>query len=418
MATPTNLLKGFERYVENPAKHEKAAKAIKAHKRAVIFDEATTGLAMIVSPKGKKTFSIVARDPSGKQVWKAIGEVGSLSVDEARQKARLGVERIKAGMVDVFPKERPQAAPETFKEVAERYIANWVDLGGKKGDGIPQRGKREIVRQLKVYVYPEWEELPFLSIERRDVARLMDQIRLNNGAVMADRVLATLNKMFNWFRQYDHTYNNPIIPEMKKSGSIADRARARFLSDDEIRAVWKACDEIGTYGAMVKIGLLTAARRDKISTMRWDEINDGIWTLAVVPREKPHAGVLKLPKLALDVIEAQPRIVGNPYVFAGAHGKAYNSHSAGKKVLDKKVPTKQWQFHDLRRTASTLMNRAGVNSFVVERVLGHKIPGVAGVYNRHAYLDEKGEALLALAMLIERILAGEQNNVVQLGAAR
>lgn len=409
MVKPASLLKGFEREV---------AKAKPNGKKQIIFDPETTGLALVVTAKGKKSYTIMTRSPEGKQKWSQIGDPLVMTVAEARQKAVEAVQRVKQGQEALPPPETPQAAPETFKAVAERYVVEWVDRGGRKGDGIPQAGKREIVRQLKTYLYPRWEGQPFLSIRRRDVAALMSDLAMNNGAVMADRVLATLNKMFNWYRQFDEDYTNPIIPELKKSGSIADRARDRVLSDDEIRAVWKACDEIGTYGAMVKVGLLSAARREKISTMRWDEIKDGVWTLAVVPREKPHAGVLKLPRLALDVIEAQPKVVGNPYVFAGRGKKAYNSHSVGKEKLDALVPTKQWQFHDLRRTAKTLMQRAGVRSDISELVLGHKKSGVEGVYDRYGYEKEKGEALAALASLIERILAGEQNNVVQLGAAR
>lgn len=418
MPKPTALLKGFERFVDNPMKHKKAAEALQARKRAVIFDETTTGLALIISPKGKRSFSIVARDPAGKQVWKRIGDPASMTVPEARQEATAAVARVKAGEAPTRAPVLPQKAPQTFKEVAQDFVALWVDMGGKEGNGVPLRNKREIERHLKVYLYPEWESLPFLSIRRGEVARLMDKIHAKNGAPMADRVLATLNKMFNWYRKYDERYDNPIIPELKKSGSIKARARRRFLSDDEIRAVWKACGEIGTYGAMVKVGLLTSARREKVSTMRWDEIVDGVWTLSVVPREKPHAGVLKLPKMALDVIEAQPKIEGNPFVFAGSRGKAFNSHSVGKKALDAKVPTDQWQFHDLRRTARSLMARAGVRSDIAERTLGHVIPGVEGVYDRHSYAKEKGEALEALALLVDRILKGSTGNVVQLGAGR
>ena len=106
-------------------------------------------------------------------------------------------------------------------------------------------------------------------------------------------------------------------------------------------------------------------------------------------------------------------------MFAGRGGAAIGNLGNDKRLLDARVPTAQpWRIHDLRRTASTLINRAGIRDNIVERVLGHKIAGVAGVYNRHSYTDEKGEALAALALMIERILAGEQNNVVQLGAAR
>lgn len=409
MPKPTSLLKGFEKAV---------ATAKPTAKRQMIFDEATTGLALVVTPKGKKTFSIVARDPANKQVWKRIGDPALMSVAEARALAAEAVARVKAGEEALPPPEPPQAAPETFREVSERFVARWVDKGGKKQDGVPQRGKREIERQLNAYIYPRWGAKPFLSIRRGNVTALMDELVDNNGAVQADRVLATLNKMFNWYRQYDELYVNPIIPEMKRSGSLADRARQRILSDDEIRAVWAACGEIGTYGAMVKVGLLTGARREKVSTMRWQEIKDGVWTIPIEPREKPHAGQLRLPKLVFEIIEAQPEIEGNPYVFAGRGKKAYNSHSAGKKELDAKVPAEQWQFHDLRRTAKSLMARAGVRSDISERVLGHKIGGVEGVYDRYSYEKEKAEALEALAGLVSRILQGKADNVVQLADAR
>ena len=63
-----------------------------------------------------------------------------------------------------------------------------------------------------------------------------------------------------------------------------------------------------------------------------------------------------------------------------------------------------WVQHDLRRTARSLMSRAGVLSDHAERVIGHAIPGVRGIYDRHAYLDEKRDALAKLAALVDRIL--------------
>jgi integrase len=56
-----------------------------------------------------------------------------------------------------------------------------------------------------------------------------------------------------------------------------------------------------------------------------------------------------------------------------------------------------WTLHDLRHTARSLMSRAGVSADIAERVLGHKIPGVRGVYDRHEYATEKRDALERLA---------------------
>ena len=65
----------------------------------------------------------------------------------------------------------------------------------------------------------------------------------------------------------------------------------------------------------------------------------------------------------------------------------------------------QWQLHDLRRTAKTLMARAGVRPDISERVLAHVIAGVEGTYDRYGYLAEKRDALEKLAATIRQIVA-------------
>ncbi len=114
-----------------------------------------------------------------------------------------------------------------------------------------------------------------------------------------------------------------------------------------------------------------------------------------------------------------PRIEGNPYVFTAARGVGpFNSFSEWKAQLDAKLPADlaHWTIHDLRRTARSLLSRAGVRPDISERVMGHIIPGVEGVYDRHRYDDEKAHALEVLADLIDRILNPPAANVVALRA--
>jgi integrase len=79
----------------------------------------------------------------------------------------------------------------------------------------------------------------------------------------------------------------------------------------------------------------------------------------------------------------------------------------------------RWTLHDLRRTARSLMARAGIADNIAERTLGHVINGVEGVYNRYDYVAEKTDALARLATLVETILnPPDQTNVVPLAARR
>ena len=193
------------------------------------------------------------------------------------------------------------------------------------------------------------------------------------------------------------------------------QARARILTDDEIRAIWKAAEGNGTFGGIVRLALLSAQRRTKVVNMRWADVSvDGVWTVPKEPREKDTIGAVLLPKMALGIVLAQPRLGKNPFVFAGRGPGPFNGFSKSKERFDAKCGVSDWTLHDLRRTARSLMARAGVSSEHSERVMGHSIQGVEGVYDRHRYDDEKAIALAKLATLIQRIVAGPSDNVVTL----
>ena len=76
----------------------------------------------------------------------------------------------------------------------------------------------------------------------------------------------------------------------------------------------------------------------------------------------------------------------------------------------------RWTVHDLRRTARSLMARAGVRPDVAERVMGHVQQGVESIYDRHNYNDEKANALGKLAGLIALILDPPADNISELYA--
>ena len=170
--------------------------------------------------------------------------------------------------------------------------------------------------------------------------------------------------------------------------------------------MWQAASENGNFGALVKLLLLTGQRREKVSAMRWQDVDiGGNWTIPTEGREKGHGVELVLPKAALEILQSRPRFADNPHVFAGRGGSYLTGYSKAKAALNAKVDIPAWRLHDLRRTARSLLSRAGVSSEVAERVLGHAIKGIEGTYNRHSYRDEKAIALHKLASLMETILA-------------
>jgi integrase len=376
-------------------------------------------LVLRLSYGGSKTWR-VGYYVNGRPRAKSIGHYPELKVAAARKAAR-----------EFDPKAAYAAAQAgNFREVAESWLRLYVHDKKRTLRTAP-----EIERILRVYVYPHWAGRPFFEIKRLDVNTLLDKLVEKHGAPQADAVLKVLRGIMNWFQTRDDNYVSPIVKGMHRDKREADeRARDRILTDDEIRAVWAATEELGRYGALVRILLLTAQRLGKVSAMRWSDISEeGVWTIPSEAREKGDIGSVRLPSLALDIIRAQPQLDSNAFIFTSL--QTYRRrHKAGDrsspppklfgkpKELTAKLPgMNHWTLHDLRRTARSLMasDRCGVADHIAERVLGHKIKGIERTYNRHGYFNEKSAALQKLATLIEQIInPPDTGNVVELKAHR
>jgi integrase len=353
-----------------------------------------------VQPSGAKTFAVVTGSGSK---WHTIGPVGLYSIDDSRERARKIIRAAREG----------RATPDSFLAVADAWFEMHVVSKGL-------RSKNEITRFV-ARLKREWAGRDFITIKRGDLAKFLDKMEKQHGKRQADYALAVFRGMANWYAKRHDEYLSPIVRGMNRVDK-ASAKRARILDDDELRAVWKQAEANGVFGALIRMLLLTAQRRDKVASMRWADVSvDGTWTITSEAREKGNAGELVLPSAAVEVIRAQPRYDENEFVLAGRGKTHFNGYSKAKQAFDLKVAAAghdlpQWQLHDLRRTARSLMSRAGIRPDVAERVLGHAILGVEGVYDRHSYRDEKAHALKALASLIG-IIVSPVDNVVPLVAA-
>jgi len=397
----------------------------KPGKQELWFDVKQPGLVLRVNWGGSKTWRVLYY-LAGKTKSRGLGFFDKPGLPESE---RIGVKRarelageFKANLKEFLnrPPEQPPSA--TFKQVAEDFLKR--EVSGKL------RSADQIEATLKKSVFPDWQDRPFEEIRRRDVTKLLDHIADNHGLRAADMALAHIRRMMNWFAARSDDYTSPIVKGMARTRP-KERARKRVLTDPEIRAMWAASEreQIGTFGPLVKMCLLTAQRRTKIATMKFDDVVDGVWIIATEAREKGNGERLKLPPVALTIIEEQREVAISDYVFPASRegrrdgpGKHFGSFSAfgqGKEELDKVMAQTlpdipPWQIHDLRRTARSLMARADVRPDIAERVLGHAILGVEGTYDRHSYDEQRALALAALSGLIDRIVTPPTGNVISI----
>ena len=268
------------------------------------------------------------------------------------------------------------------------------------------RTAKQRERVLERLVYPEIGDVPLADLKRSHVVKLLDKIEDENGTKMSDLTLAYLRRIFGWHASRVDDFNSPIVKSMSRYDARAN-AGTRVLTDDELRKVWLATEPDGRapqpFSAVVRFALLTGCRRSEATGLRWSEVTNGNWNLPA-SRNKTKVDLTRpLSKAARAVLESMPVIDGGDLVFShdGRHPLHLSKPTEQLKVA---TGTGGWRIHDLRRTARTLLSRAGVSSDVGERCLGHTIGGVRGTYDKHTYHREMQEAFERLAALIGRIV--------------
>jgi integrase len=383
--------------------------------------KAPRGFGVRVTAAGARAFVLNYR-LRGREHRFTIGAWPDWSALKAVREARNLRQRVDRGenpIEDRAPSPGTATVASILVEFITRYVRN-------QKQPLRERTAAEYESAFNRLVKPRIGKLGIYEVRRSHIIKMLDEIEDANGPVAADRTLAYVRKAFNWYATRDDHFNVPVVRGMARV-KPKERARTRVLSDDEIRAIWPELAKAETFGAFTKTLLLTAQRRDEVAHMSRKEIgSDGIWTIPAERYKAKRPNFVPLSKAALAVIAAQPKHENCDYVFPSRAKTPYSGFSKSKAKLDKIVfaatkkqtkkgakgePIPNWTLHDLRRTAKTLMARAGVRSDISERVLGHVIAGVEGTYDRHSYADEKRDALEKLATQIERILNPLPSNV-------
>jgi integrase len=374
------------------------------------------GLYVVQQPSGRISYAVRFRING---VPKKLTLDRGLTLAEARVAAAKVHAEIERGHDPIASKRTAKQAKaladsNTFQAISEEYMRR---EGGKLRSAD---WRRAVLERL---VYDTLGAQPIAAIKRSDVVRLLDKIeageltrngiRLKGGPVMADRTLSIVRRILNWHALRSDDFRSPIVRGMARTKD-SDRARSRILSDDELRSIWRATKGAGPFDGLVRFLLLTGARRSEAAGLTWSEIDGADWCLPRDRNKTDHDLVRPLSAAAMAVIEAQPRIEGSRYVFTFNGRTEIGAFSWLRARLEAASGVTGWTLHDLRRTARSLMSRAGVPTDHAERALGHIIGGVRGVYDRHEYHREKKQAFDALAALIERIVNPPASNVTAL----
>jgi integrase len=384
--------------------------------RTVYIDSDAPGLELRVSPHGGKAWSIRYRPKNGERKRTTYGAYPTISLAEARARAK-EIAASAARGIDLPDREarqreeerNAQKRPQTVGALLDRYVEDYCKTN--------QRRWRPVARMFDMHVKPALGNRALMDLRRGDLVELLDDLQNGKGLrAQVNRVRSQVVAAFNWAVEREFIDSNPAAVVKRRK---IEASRNRVLSDDELRAIWRAAEKLPEPSrSLVKMWILTGQRRDEVRCLTWSEVDLGraLWILPAARNKgkRDHEIPLSAPMVAL---LGKPRGGGPVFTLNGR--TPYAGQKRLKEILDHESGVTDWKFHDFRRTAATGMAALHIPQDTIDRVLNHAKSTLAGTYNRHEYLDEKRRALEAWG---ERVafLVGEARdapNVVEIRVA-
>lgn len=353
-------------------------------KRYDIHDLLCPGFSVRVSENGRKVFSIKYRFGI-EQKRVTLGSYPRLSLATAREKAMDILRQVDDGIDPTKQRRRPDMKVESV-------CRDFIRLHAQARNKSWREAERTLEREL-ISVHGQRD---IREIKKYDILEAMDAAIDRGSSYQANRILSHVRKLFNWCVERDILDKSPVVGLKPPTKEIS---RERALDDDEVARLLRACrNDLYPFRHYAPMLLATAQRKMEVAQMRWSEIDfeAKVW---VIPAERAKNGkqhVVPLSAFALNILSDVPRFVDCDLVFTTTRTTPIGGFSRALRRLSKESSTSDWRWHDLRRTAASGMAKESVAPHVVEKILNHVsgiISGVAAVYNRHGYDDEKRKAL-------------------------
>ena len=413
--------------------------------RIEYWDTQTKGLGLRIGASGNRSWVMLLRVLKGGrwvQQRLTLGRYPGVTLAQAREKARAALALAGEGenpgaTVRAERQAKVEASRHTFAAVRDDFLLKYRGRGNRRP---APRTLAEMQRVLSSDLFADWGEKPVVKIERRDVLDVLDVLLDRGVEVMANRTLAYLSTLFGWSVERGILVSNPAAG-IKKPGH--ESSRERVLSTDELVAIWHATEPTQAhkgdlFALIVRVLMLTGQRRDEVGGMRWSELDldAALWTLPAArsKNHREHLIPLSTPVLAILAArrtEQRAMRMDTDLVFTSGIRRAdapdqtpapFSGWSRSKARLDGRAQLAEpWTLHDLRRTFVTRLGEdLRIQPHVVEALVNHVSgvrSGVAGVYNRALYLDERRAALDAWARYLGQLIdpdSSASSNVIPL----
>ena len=430
-------------------------KATPRTKRYAISDVGHPGLRVLIYPTGEKSFVWRYRRTNGQDVTLVLGPAagpGALTVPQARDAAS-EARRQRALGNDPAESRRAERAAKVARIVAAEKESRRKDatvsamLARYYRDRVDAMKSAPELKRLLTKELAPWTRRRIDSIDRADAIKLVDDIKDRGTPVLANRARTAARTFFSWAIDKALIDENPF----GRTKPVAKEfPRKRYLSDDEIRILWRATEQLDwLWRAFFRLLILTGQRRDEVAECPWVEImpEDALWTIPeertknkrkhLVPLSPPVATLLHgLPKVQIATeVNGTTKLENSPLILTTTGTTPISGFSGAKEKLDKAmkkitltdaaklgcdpVVIAPWRIHDLRRSVASGMRRIGISLDIVERTLNHTSGangGIVGVYQVDELLPDRRRALELWAAHVEGLTVERKSNIVPIRA--
>ncbi|HEV3176270.1 MAG TPA: tyrosine-type recombinase/integrase [Stellaceae bacterium] len=320
------------------------------------FDDTLTGFGVRVSMGGTKTFVLMhgrARSLT------SIGRVGIITLAQARTKAKA-----------ILAEETLGSRTHSIK--FEAALTTFLSTHAK---GNRESTRKETKRLLERHFLAKLRHEMLSEISTPDIMAIVD--KLADTPSEQNHAFAAARLFFRWATKRRYLNHSPLegigLPSTPKT-------KNRVLTNDELKAVWTAAGQCGTFGNIVRLLIKTGQRRGEIAALQPSWVNGYTVTLPANVTKNGREHTFPVTPDTIQLIT----------------GTSFNGWSKAKAQLDKLALIAPWTLHDLRRTFATNLAALGTPIHVTEKLLNHvsgSTGGIVSIYQRHAYMAEMRAAV-------------------------
>jgi len=351
---------------------------------------------------------------NGRKQKVTIGAYPETSLKRAREilaEYRALVEAGKSPARHKQAEKQSESEADTFKEFAEAWCTN-----------NPHSGNWLATQRywLELDVYPSLGSRKIGDITAGDVLTLLDSIKKRGSPQSALRVRGIIKQVYDYAIGRQRATINPAS-QIPSKVIHKPQSRSRTLAEAEIRAAIEAIDETACTPQSkraLKLILMTLVRKGELRNAQWQHIDFTRCEWHIPETKNGKAHIVYLSSQAIALLTELKTLAGSsawvlpsradPKKRIGETTLNAVLYSIEQSKLRKKANWTRFTVHDLRRTASTLLHEQGFDPLVVEKALNHTVQGVAGVYNRAQYAEQRREMLQHWADYLDAVIKGGQ----------